>query len=139
MSEEAAGRKGAGGKGGAAAAGCLLAIDFGGTKIAMATATPSGERLGEAEIPTLAAEGAARVLARTREASLALLARTRRDQRGRAMRAHCPCWRWRPSRPASCSPTGSGSRRTIPAGRRSRSNRRCAGCSRCEWWAWRPT
>ncbi|WP_208452603.1 ROK family protein [Burkholderia gladioli] len=82
MSEEAAGRMGAGGKGGAAAAGCLLAIDFGGTKIAMATATPSGERLGEAEIPTLAAEGAARVLARTREASLALLARTRRDQRG---------------------------------------------------------
>ncbi|WP_425126663.1 hypothetical protein [Burkholderia gladioli] len=82
MSEAAAGRMGPGGKGGAAAAGCLLAIDFGGTKIAMATATPSGERLGEAEIPTLAAEGAARVLARTREAGLALLARTRREQRG---------------------------------------------------------
>ncbi|NIF73562.1 hypothetical protein F3J16_25750, partial [Burkholderia sp. Ap-962] len=45
---EVAGQMGLDGKSGAATAGCLLAIDFGGTKIALATATPSGERLGEA-------------------------------------------------------------------------------------------
>lgn len=37
--------------------GFALAIDFGGTKIAMATTTQSGHRLHETEIPTLAQQG----------------------------------------------------------------------------------
>lgn len=55
---------------------CLLAIDFGGTKIAMATATPDGRRLAELEIPTLAHEGADRVIARMHDAAQTLVERT---------------------------------------------------------------
>ncbi|TDR80082.1 ROK family protein [Paludibacterium purpuratum] len=55
----------------------LLAIDFGGTKIAMATATPEGTRLSELEIPTQADEGAARVMARMHDAAMGLIAQTR--------------------------------------------------------------
>ncbi|CAM2138605.1 Fructokinase [Pararobbsia alpina] len=58
------------------APGCLLAIDFGGTKIAMATAAPTGERLRECEIPTLAEEGADRVLERMFEAASNLVRET---------------------------------------------------------------
>lgn len=58
---------------------CLLAIDFGGTKIAMATATPDGNRLAELEIPTLAHEGADRVIARMHDAAQRLIDRTCRQ------------------------------------------------------------
>jgi glucokinase len=56
--------------------GFLLAIDFGGTKIAMATATPAGQRLHETEIPTLAEQGAEAVMRRMFEAARALIAKT---------------------------------------------------------------
>ncbi|RKE39920.1 glucokinase [Paraburkholderia sp. BL23I1N1] len=61
---------------GADANGFLLAIDFGGTKIAMATTTPAGERLHEAEIPTLAEQGAQTVMRRMFEAARALISKT---------------------------------------------------------------
>jgi glucokinase len=63
-----------------------LAIDFGGTKIALATATPTGERLAQREIPTLAQQGAERVMARMHDAAMALLAETRAAH-GRTLRA----------------------------------------------------
>lgn len=56
--------------------GFLLAIDFGGTKIAMATTTPAGQRLHETEIPTLAEQGAEAVMRRMFEAARALIAKT---------------------------------------------------------------
>ncbi|MGF6722243.1 glucokinase [Paraburkholderia sp. GAS41] len=56
--------------------GFLLAIDFGGTKIAMASVTASGQRIHETEIPTLAEEGAERVLARMFEAASSILSNT---------------------------------------------------------------
>src|SRR6202000_3342770 len=61
---------------GAEAGGFLLAIDFGGTKIAMATATLSGERLHEHEIPTHAEQGAESVIARMFDASSTLVSKT---------------------------------------------------------------
>ncbi|MFL9875627.1 ROK family protein [Paraburkholderia megapolitana] len=54
----------------------VLAVDFGGTKIAMSTATPQGVRLIETEIPTHAQQGAARVMERMFDAAHALLAQT---------------------------------------------------------------
>lgn len=65
---------------------CLLAIDFGGTKIAMATATPAGQRLTEREIPTLAHEGAERVMARMHQAAQQLVLQTEREH-GRTLGA----------------------------------------------------
>ncbi|MBV8047635.1 MAG: ROK family protein [Paludibacterium sp.] len=61
----------------------LLAIDFGGTKIAMATATPQGERLAELEIPTQAHDGAARVMTRMHDAAAGLIAQTRQKHGGK--------------------------------------------------------
>lgn len=54
----------------------VLAVDFGGTKIAMSTATPQGVRLIETEIPTHAQQGAARVMERMFDAAHALLEQT---------------------------------------------------------------
>lgn len=65
---------------------CLLAIDFGGTKIALATASPDGERLAEQEIPTLAHEGAERVMTRMQAAAQALIDETAR-RHGARLRA----------------------------------------------------
>ncbi|MEB4636805.1 ROK family protein [Burkholderia contaminans] len=56
--------------------GFALAIDFGGTKIAMATTTQSGHRLHETEIPTLAQQGADAVMRRMFEAAWGLISRT---------------------------------------------------------------
>lgn len=61
----------------AGTSGFLLAIDFGGTKIAMATTTPAGKRLHEAEIPTLAEQGAQTVMRRMFEAARDLISTTR--------------------------------------------------------------
>ncbi|MFM0112988.1 ROK family protein [Paraburkholderia nemoris] len=61
---------------GAGTSGFLLAIDVGGTKIAMATTTPAGQRLHDAEIPTLAEQGADTVMRRMFEAARALMAKT---------------------------------------------------------------
>ncbi|MFM0353688.1 ROK family protein [Paraburkholderia nemoris] len=61
---------------GAGTSGFLLAIDIGGTKIAMATTTPAGQPLHEAEIPTLAEQGADTVMRRMFEAARALMAKT---------------------------------------------------------------
>jgi glucokinase len=57
-------------------AGFLLAIDFGGTKIAMATTSTEGDRLHEAQISTLAEQGADQVIRRMFEAARVLLANT---------------------------------------------------------------
>lgn len=65
---------------------CLLAIDFGGTKIAMTTATQAGERLLELEIPTLAHQGAEQVMARMYHAASGLLAQTAKEH-GRSLGA----------------------------------------------------
>src|SRR3954466_15624173 len=54
----------------------VAALDFGGTKIALATATPAGEILEQARIDTEPAGGAERALARAMEAARTLLART---------------------------------------------------------------
>ncbi|ASL47129.1 Beta-glucoside kinase [Burkholderia sp. AD24] len=62
--------------------GFLLAIDFGGTKIAMSTTTETGQRLHEAEIPTLAQQGAQSVMRRMFEAARALIATTKVDAGG---------------------------------------------------------
>ncbi|WP_181969894.1 ROK family protein [Paraburkholderia sp. DHOC27] len=62
--------------------GFLLAIDFGGTKIAMATVTATGQRLHETEIPTWAEQGADRVLARMFDAALTLASKTALDTDG---------------------------------------------------------
>jgi glucokinase len=50
-------------------AGFVLGIDFGGTKVALATATTTGERLRSTRIETRAADGAEEVLRRTLEAA----------------------------------------------------------------------
>jgi glucokinase len=50
-------------------AGFVLGIDFGGTKVALATATTTGERLRSTRIETRAADGADEVLRRTLEAA----------------------------------------------------------------------
>lgn len=55
--------------------GMVLAIDLGGTKIAMAIATADGSRLAETRIPTLAERGAADVMARLLLAAKALVER----------------------------------------------------------------
>ncbi|HEY0542067.1 MAG TPA: ROK family protein [Actinoallomurus sp.] len=54
----------------------VLGIDFGGTKVALATATTSGERLRATRIETRAADGAKEVLRRTVDAANALVAET---------------------------------------------------------------
>jgi glucokinase len=54
----------------------VLGIDFGGTKVALATATTSGERLRATRIETRAADGAKEVLRRTVDAANALVAGT---------------------------------------------------------------
>jgi glucokinase len=54
----------------------VLGIDFGGTKVAMATATVSGERLRDARIETRASAGAKEVLRRTVDAANDLVAAT---------------------------------------------------------------
>src|SRR3954471_9625504 len=66
----------------------VAALDFGGTKIALATATPAGEILERARIDTEPAGGAERALARALDAARALLART--GGRCRAVGAVCP-------------------------------------------------
>src|SRR4051794_27889257 len=66
----------------------VAALDFGGTKIALATATPAGEILEQARIDTEPAGGAQRALARAMDAARTLLARTR--GRGVAVGAVCP-------------------------------------------------
>jgi glucokinase len=66
----------------------VAALDFGGTKIALATATPAGEILEQARIDTEPAQGAQRALARAMEAALTLLART--GGRCLAVGAVCP-------------------------------------------------
>jgi glucokinase len=52
----------------------VLGIDFGGTKVALATATTSGERLRATRIETHAAEGAKEVVRRTVDAANDLVA-----------------------------------------------------------------
>jgi glucokinase len=54
----------------------VLGIDFGGTKVALATATTSGERLRATRIETRAADGAKEVLRRTVDAANTLVAGT---------------------------------------------------------------
>lgn len=54
----------------------VLAVDIGGTKIALATATGQGTRLIETELPTHAQQGAARVMSRMFDAAHALIAQT---------------------------------------------------------------
>lgn len=54
----------------------ILAIDFGGTKIAMATTTADGMRLRKTEIPTQADAGAAEVMRRAIECARALIVDT---------------------------------------------------------------
>jgi glucokinase len=66
----------------------VAALDFGGTKIALATATPAGEILEEARIDTEPAGGAERALGRAMEAARTLLART--GGRCLAVGAVCP-------------------------------------------------
>src|SRR3954469_18027369 len=66
----------------------VAALDFGGTKIALATATPAGEILEQARIDTEPAWGAERALARAMEAARTLLART--GGRCLAVGAVCP-------------------------------------------------
>ncbi|WP_116136009.1 ROK family protein [Trinickia diaoshuihuensis] len=61
---------------GAGSNGCLLAIDFGGTKIAMATANLAGDVLLESQIPTHAHEGADAVISRMFDAARALISKT---------------------------------------------------------------
>jgi glucokinase len=61
------------------AAGFVLGIDFGGTKIALATATTAGERLRSTRIETRAADGAEEVMRRT----LAVARRLSDDTPGR--------------------------------------------------------
>jgi glucokinase len=56
--------------------GFVLGIDFGGTKIALATATPAGERLRGTRIETRAADGAAEVIRRTLVAARRLVEST---------------------------------------------------------------
>ncbi|WP_321845408.1 ROK family protein [Paraburkholderia bannensis] len=63
-----------------------LAIDFGGTKIAMATASSAGRRLQTREIATLASEGAERVMQRTFAAARELVEATA-AQTGQPLRA----------------------------------------------------
>ncbi|MGF6775442.1 ROK family protein [Paraburkholderia sp. GAS334] len=67
-------------------AGFLLAIDFGGTKIAMAATATDGERLAEREIPTQADEGAARVMQRMFDVARDLIRETA-ERHGGALRA----------------------------------------------------
>jgi glucokinase len=66
----------------------VAALDFGGTKIALATATPAGEVLEQARIDTEPAGGAERALARAMEAARELLGRT--GGRCVAVGAVCP-------------------------------------------------
>src|SRR3954454_23161922 len=66
----------------------VAALDFGGTKIALATATPAGEILEQARIDTEPAGGAERALARAMEAARTLLAPT--GGRCLAVGAVCP-------------------------------------------------
>jgi glucokinase len=54
----------------------VLGFDFGGTKMAMATADRSGRRLRETEVPTLASQGAEQALARALDAGRALVDET---------------------------------------------------------------
>jgi glucokinase len=56
--------------------GFVLGIDFGGTKIALATATTTGERLHTTRIETRAADGAEEVMGRTLAAAHRLIADT---------------------------------------------------------------
>jgi glucokinase len=51
----------------------VLGIDFGGTKVALATATPAGDRLRATRIETRAADGAQEVVRRTLAAAYELL------------------------------------------------------------------
>jgi glucokinase len=55
----------------------VLGIDYGGTKIALATARPDGTLLHRAELPTLADAGAEQALARSIAAGRTLIATTR--------------------------------------------------------------
>src|SRR3954452_11079139 len=66
----------------------VAALDFGGTKIALATATPAGEILEQARIDTEPAGGAQRALARAMDAAGTLLARS--GGRCLAVGAVCP-------------------------------------------------
>src|SRR4051795_6805290 len=66
----------------------VAALDFGGTKIALATATPAGEILEQARIDTEPAGGAERALARAMDAAGTLLARS--GGRCLAVGAVCP-------------------------------------------------
>jgi glucokinase len=66
----------------------VAALDFGGTKIALATATPAGEILEQARIDTEPERGAQRALARALEAARALLERA--GGRCVAVGAVCP-------------------------------------------------
>src|SRR3954468_18372942 len=66
----------------------VAALDFGGTKIALATATPTGEILEQARIDTEPEGGAERALRRAMDAAHGLLARA--DGRCLAVGAVCP-------------------------------------------------
>src|SRR3954453_13460224 len=66
----------------------VAALDFGGTKIALATATPTGEILEQARIDTESEGGAERALRRGMDAAHGLLARA--DGRCLAVGAVCP-------------------------------------------------
>src|SRR5690349_19833881 len=70
------------------ASGVVAALDFGGTKIAVATATPAGEILEQERIDTEPAQGAQRALRRAMDAARGLLERT--GGRCVAVGAVCP-------------------------------------------------
>lgn len=65
----------------------VVGIDFGGTKVAIATATLDGEIVEHARLDTRAALGAEQAVRRTIESAKASIARTERDSGGRCVAA----------------------------------------------------
>lgn len=63
----------------------VLAIDFGGTKVALATATNTGTMLHQTRIDTQARQGAQQLLARTITAARALIEQTATEREGRCV------------------------------------------------------
>jgi glucokinase len=65
----------------------VAGVDFGGTKVALATATLDGEVIERARLDTDALRGAHQAVRRTVEAAAASIARTERDSGGRCVAA----------------------------------------------------
>ncbi|MFD7921327.1 ROK family protein [Streptomyces sp. NPDC059740] len=74
----------------------VLAVDLGGTKVALATTDPDGTVLHRTTLPTLADQGAGQVMRRVGEAGRALVARTAAEGHGplRAVAAVSPGIVW---------------------------------------------